>query len=1144
MPLFTEGAQSDPDLATSAPPPPQAAEPVPAAPTPAPSASETIDAALRQPGTFTGNFLNAHAAAQSMPENKPTPGYNPLDTLKGTPHEGDQLSIYAGSQNEAYTKYLMAEQDQHAANQKVLDSAGWPGTIAGVAAGFIDPTMAIPILGEERLGATAATAAYGAAFGAYGAASKPGGSTWKEYGENIGTGAILGGVLGKAGSHLSGPEMERATAEVEAARPRINTDGTMAPVEVQPPAVQAAMQPAGAAPVDTRQLDMKSAFGVQKWGASPNLRIYGSDSLEAKRAMNDIANTGLQFKPGDQVAPFGPPLENVALDIKNRYQAQAHDILDDAWKQHYYGSNQPGTLKFAAAKEGVGAPTTADKLSYRDFLQKTGAAMHNGDEHAVPEVQQAAKDLRSKIFDPVAQMAKDTKDVNGNPLLSEDLSAPKGAKSFFPLMPDRDAIVKDYAGTRDLFTDYLGREQEAKAGLQARISGGDLSAVNEWKGKSALKEGEAPEEAAQRMLKVETGLSRQELRSRAEEWTNRLIGSPDGRLDYDVQSAGTDFHPGLSDLRGSLRERKMPIEVNELINRGLIKTDAMQGVASIVRSIVPDVLMTRRFGDVAMTDVRRRIEEEYAAKILPGSDGTKIIKERDGVLADLEAARDRFRGVQGWDLSPWSRKAAAAIRDFQNYNLTRQLGTSSTVRLTDLSNGIFRYGLKTVFRDSWMPMIKSFMSSQFRGIVREQAKDAGLGVDGMLGHIRHNLYDISDSAPQNRLSRAMAWGADKSMILNFHTPLTDLAKSLSSLVTQGEIGRRTARVADGTASAKEIEFLAQNSISREMAVRISKQYEAHGTEVDGRKIANLSDWTDQGAREAFGAALQHESSMTVMQAGIGDKPIFMDNKFAGMLTQYRNFMAAATEKILIANLQQRDFRSLQGVLTTMGMGALATFLYHELSGQPQPKTFPEWIKESLDRSAMTGWFGELNRSVSGATRGQWSFDRLYGAYTPPSRRADVDLAGQFMGPTADFAERTLTTAAHAVTSHSTKKGDVSNFGGSDVHNLRVMLPLQNLMGLRIQLDKVEAGIDRTFGFKVPKTVSHEEPEESAPRAEKTGPPRSHHAQKPVAAPMPQPASAPVAPPQEPQPPAPAPVAPPPQPPPAPPKPRRKHRAVN
>jgi hypothetical protein len=46
--------------------------------------------------------------------NEPQPGYNPLDTLKGTPHEGDDLSIYLGSHNETYTRALMALTDRHA----------------------------------------------------------------------------------------------------------------------------------------------------------------------------------------------------------------------------------------------------------------------------------------------------------------------------------------------------------------------------------------------------------------------------------------------------------------------------------------------------------------------------------------------------------------------------------------------------------------------------------------------------------------------------------------------------------------------------------------------------------------------------------------------------------------------------------------------------------------------------------------------------------------------------------------------------------------------------------------------------------------------------------------------------------------------
>src|ERR1017187_4322489 len=85
-----------------------------------------------------------------------------------------------------------------------------------------------------------------------------------------------------------------------------------------------------------------------------------------------------------------------------------------------------------------------------------------------------------------------------------------------------------------------------------------------------------------------------------------------------------------------------------------------------------------------------------------------------------------------------------------------------------------------------------------------------------------------------------------------------------------------------------------------------------------------------------------------------------------------------------------------------------------------------WIEEGTDRAAMTGWIGEANRSFSGMSHGSVSLDRLYGATGPSSRRANVDALGQFLGPTADLFEKTMSTGVHAANSlgHVTGMSDM------------------------------------------------------------------------------------------------------------------------
>jgi hypothetical protein len=112
---------------------------------PKPTFAQTALAALRQQNPI----MSVLDAVSSMPGNQPQPGYNPLDTIKGTPHEGDDLSIYAGSYNEAYTRALMARKDREDEDRRTL-AAFWAGTA--------DCSDLVRLLVSVLLGATGAAA--------------------------------------------------------------------------------------------------------------------------------------------------------------------------------------------------------------------------------------------------------------------------------------------------------------------------------------------------------------------------------------------------------------------------------------------------------------------------------------------------------------------------------------------------------------------------------------------------------------------------------------------------------------------------------------------------------------------------------------------------------------------------------------------------------------------------------------------------------------------------------------------------------------------------------------------------------------------------------------------------------------------------
>jgi hypothetical protein len=114
---------------------------------PEPEAPRTIEPApdVFGPAFRTQNIVGSILSSQTGTGRfKRDPEHNPLDTLKGTKYEEDYLDEFVGSRSLEETQAIMAKIDREERDRETLARAGLPGVVAQVAAGIIDPTIAIP----------------------------------------------------------------------------------------------------------------------------------------------------------------------------------------------------------------------------------------------------------------------------------------------------------------------------------------------------------------------------------------------------------------------------------------------------------------------------------------------------------------------------------------------------------------------------------------------------------------------------------------------------------------------------------------------------------------------------------------------------------------------------------------------------------------------------------------------------------------------------------------------------------------------------------------------------------------------------------------------------------------------------------------
>jgi hypothetical protein len=609
--------------------------------------------------------------------------------------------------------------------------------------------------------------------------------------------------------------------------------------------------------------------------------------------------------------------------------------------------------------------------------------------------------------------------------------------------------------------------KEAKAALKARAEAEKAreTAKKEgtYKGKDERLSAadKAVDSAVRRILESDRDLSRAELGGRANEITDRIIGSPDGRLPYDLGvSHGVGGFSGGEAPRGGLAAREFNIP--DATIRDFLENDAEHIVAAHLRTMVPDVMLTEKFGDTGMTEAFRKINDEYAALAANAkSDGarTKLEKERQRAIDDLAAVRDRIRGVYGISTDLPMRNAARAVGVIKNYNVLTSMGSAALSSLPDMAGVVMRHGLTTTFSDAWAPFFG--MLTKQSDVWQEagrQYRAMGIAVESVLASRHHALMDTLDTYhPQSRVERTMQWATGKFQFVNMLAPWTDFAKVNASMVSGSEILRATKAAAEGKASARQLRTLGESGIEPHMADRISKAFENGGEIRDGVHLPNTADWVDAEARRVFEGAVARDVDISVITPG-QEKPLWMSHPLLSVMGQFKSFTAAATERILIANLQRRDAQVLQGMIFSMGLGMLSYKLGAMTGGTPTSDKPQDWIKEAISKGGILGWFEEGNALASKATRGGVDIYRLIGADKPLSRFASRSALDQILGPTAGKVAGILKVAGAA--------SKPSEWSESDTKALRRLIAGQNTFYLRGLFNQVEAAGNNAFGIEM------------------------------------------------------------------------------
>ncbi|WP_417825319.1 hypothetical protein [Thalassospira povalilytica] len=750
---------------------------------------------------------------------------------------------------------------------------------------------------------------------------------------------------------------------------------------------------------------LKSALGMERAVRfqDPMLRAATSQSIQTRRIVQELAETPLTYEKNalGTATPLAAETE-IKMSQAGLYNAMRE--TDDLFVQYRKGrARKAGDLARIGASDLVGRGD--GRLDRAKFNEEIGRAMRRGDRHDIPEVAKAAKVWRDRVFDPLKQDAID-----------------------LGLLPD-------------------GVDVETAAGYLNRVYNSE---------KIAARRGEFTTIVA-RWLKTQQskeGWEDAEIFDLADEITDRVLGTPDGRLPYDAYLS-RDSNPipqsrAKREVRGPLKGRVFMIP-DEMIE-DFLESDINVVGRIYTRTMSADVALTRRFESAEMEAPLGEVRRDYANKIAAAkTDGerTKLSRARDNDIRDLAAIRDRLRGTYALPRDPTSVLVRAG-RVVRSLNYLRLLGGMTLSALPDIARPVMVHGFGRVMGDGLGPMIRNFKAYQ---LAADEVKQAGTALDMVLDSRSMAIADVTDDFGRySKFERGVRYAADQFGVVSLMAPWNAATKQFAGVVTMSRALDGIDKWTKGIADTATVENLARAGIDEDMARRIGAQFSTHGDDVDGVKLPNTANWDDRGAVQAFRGMIVKDVDRIIVTPG-QDKPLWMSTELGAVIGQFKSFSIASTQRVFLAGLQQRDAAFMSGMGMMIGLGMLSYYLKAKTAGYEPTDNPGTWLAEGVDRSGSLGWFFEVNNLAEKLTRGTVGVSALTGGPIM-SRYASRNVIGALIGPTSGA----ISDAAQAIGALS-----AGDWRESDTSAMRRLLPYQNLFYMRWLLDQAESGINSQLG---------------------------------------------------------------------------------
>lgn len=483
-----------------------------------------------------------------------------------------------------------------------------------------------------------------------------------------------------------------------------------------------------------------------------------------------------------------------------------------------------------------------------------------------------------------------------------------------------------------------------------------------------------------------------------------------------------------------------------------------------VQTLSPRARLAQKFGgktgDYKMGETIKNIEAEYKnaigvmredAKLTPQQKTKMEKKMRDSMkseLRDLETMRDRLLGrIAGTDPdSPIQSLARANLA----FNATRMLNGMMLSSIPEIGKVMARHGV----RKTMQAFAKNAKSWRIKDLPTDSAARLASAIQRQQNGRMASMADMIDLTPTRKFEKGANKLAQATNYWSGQQAFDSQFKGISGSLASDGFARA---VKSGDAAALRKAGFTQTQMKvakREMA--------KHGREVDGLWEPNVDRWdltspdNTPGYRpddliDAYEAMVIKEANTLIVQPGVGDRPVFMDDMTARTIFQFKSFILGATNRTMVPMMQGKASDALKLISYQTMLGAVAYMAYETGAGREINYDPQKLMQEGLDRGGYVGYAMEMN-NMSKSVLGVGLFN------DEASRFRSRDAVAALAGPTAG----TITDLSRALNMGS--DGDKMNVDvDARIHAMRKLLPFQNHWGLRQQLDWAEGEAAKGLG---------------------------------------------------------------------------------